>query len=119
MLALLGGLVGTCSAGLVAGQDRGGAARGGARTERGAPEAEPDAPAGREDGEVEAESEIVQRGGESVKVVKFTGLDVSGRLKSPQLLYFLSRVRAEFERPRLPHRSFRPELERSVRGKSF
>jgi len=46
--------------------------------------------------------------------MKFTGLDIEGRLKSPQLLYFVSRVHAEFDRPRLPHRSFMPELERTT-----
>jgi hypothetical protein len=54
-----------------------------------------------------------------VKVFKFSGLDISGRLKSPQLLYFLNRLRAEFDRPRLPHRSFMPELVRSSKGKAF
>lgn len=46
--------------------------------------------------------------------MRFSGLDVEGRLKSPQLLYFVNRVRAEFERPKLPHRSFMPELDRST-----
>lgn len=78
---------------------------------------EPDAPAGSED--VGAQSEVVEEGGSKVKAIRFTGLDVSGRLKSPQLLYFLNRLRAEFDRPRLPHRSFLPELERSSHSKSF
>ena len=116
MLALLSGVVGTCGAGLAAGQDSGGRR---ARGESSAPaEAEPDAPATSDD-DVDASSEVVERGGEKVKVVKFTGLDVSGRLKSPQLLYFIGRIRAEFERPRLPHRSFVPEVERSTHSKSF
>jgi hypothetical protein len=93
------------------GQDR-------AREERGAPEVEPDAPATSEEG-VDAESSVVERGGEKVKAIRFTGLDVAGRLKSPQLLYFLNRLRAEFDRPRLPHRSFMPEMERSARSKTF
>jgi hypothetical protein len=49
-----------------------------------------------------------------VKVMSFTGLDIEGRLKSPQLLYFVNRVHAEFDRPKLPHRSFMPELQRST-----
>ena len=57
---------------------------------------------------------IVKEGDTSVKVMSFTGLDIEGRLKSPQLLYFVNRVHAEFERPKLPHRSFMPELERST-----
>ncbi len=61
------------------------------------------------------DSEVVKEGDTSVKVMRFSGLDVEGRLKSPQLLYFVNRVRAEFERPKLPHRSFMPELERSTK----
>ena len=60
------------------------------------------------------DSEVVKEGDSSVKVMRFSGLDVEGRLKSPQLLYFVNRVRAEFERPKLPHRSFMPELDRST-----
>lgn len=57
-----------------------------------------------------ADAEIVKEGATTVKVMKFTGLDIEGRLKSPQLVYFVQRVHAEFERPTLPHRSFLPEL---------
>jgi hypothetical protein len=59
-------------------------------------------------------TEIVKEGDSSVKMMQFSGLDIEGRLKSPQLLYFVNRVRAEFDRPRLPHRSFMPEVERST-----
>lgn len=61
-----------------------------------------------------ADSEIVKEGDTSVKVMKFTGLGIEGRLKSPQLVYFVQRVRAEFERPELAHRSFMPELKESA-----
>jgi hypothetical protein len=60
------------------------------------------------------DTEIVKEGDTSVKMMQFSGLDIEGRLKSPQLLYFVNRVRAEFDRPRLPHRSFMPEVERST-----
>jgi hypothetical protein len=60
-----------------------------------------------------ANAQIVKEGDTSVKVMSFSGLDIEGRLKSPQLLYFVSRVHAEFDRPKLPHRSFMPELKRS------
>ena len=102
---------------VAAGQDRGSRAR----AERGptkAREAEPDAPETSAD-DVSAESSERAEGGGRVKVFRFSGLDVSGRLKAPQLLYFLNRLRAEFDRPRLPHRSFARELERSTHGKSF
>ncbi len=60
------------------------------------------------------DAHIVKEGETNVKVMTFTGLDIEGRLKSPQLLYFVNRVQAEFERPRLPHRSFMPELSRTT-----
>lgn len=66
-----------------------------------------------EDANATAETEIVEGG--NVKVFRFSGFDISGQLKSPQLLYFLNRLRAEFDRPKLPHRSFLPELDRSTK----
>jgi hypothetical protein len=72
-----------------------------------------------EDLDQDVDSDVRTEGGEKVKVFRFTGLDLAGRLKSPQLLYFLNRMRAEFDRPRLPHRSFIPELQRSAQGKAF
>lgn len=87
--------------------------------------ARPEAPAptsggGEEEPDIEVDTaEVEEVEGEKVKVYEFSGLDISGRLKSPQLLYFLNRLRAEFDRPRLPHRSFMPELVRSTRGKAF
>jgi hypothetical protein len=59
-------------------------------------------------------AQIVKEGDTSVKVMEFSGLGIEGRLKSPQLVYFTQRVRAEFERPLLPHRSFMPELDDST-----
>jgi len=72
-----------------------------------------------EEEDVNAEGEVREEGGAKVKVYRFGGLDISGRLKSPQLLYFLNRLRAEFDRPKLPHRSFIPELERSTKGREL
>lgn len=91
--------------------------RGGARPEARAPSAGGE---GEERTDIEVDTDEVEEGeGEKVKVYEFSGLDISGRLKSPQLLYFLNRLRAEFDRPRLPHRSFMPELVRSTKGKAF
>ena len=58
-------------------------------------------------------------GDTQVKMMEFGGLDIEGQLKTPQMLYFLNRLRAEFGHPRLPHRSFMPELEQSTKGKAF
>jgi hypothetical protein len=51
-----------------------------------------------------------------VKTYKFSAVEVEGRLKSPQIIYFLRRVRAEFEAGALGHRSFMPELSDSRRN---
>lgn len=67
----------------------------------------------------EDEGDVRKEGGREVKTVEFTGLDIEGQLKTPQMLYFLNRLRAEFARPELPHRSFMPELSRSSKEKEF
>lgn len=48
------------------------------------------------------------------KVMDFTGIDISGRLRTPQLLYFLDRAAEELDRASLERRSFIPELVRSI-----
>lgn len=52
--------------------------------------------------------------GTKVKEIDFTGLALSGRIRTPQLLYFLNRIRQELEAVQLEKRSFMPELARSV-----
>ncbi|MET0792504.1 MAG: hypothetical protein ABW061_13365 [Polyangiaceae bacterium] len=47
---------------------------------------------------------------EGVKTYKFGTIEVESRLKSPQIIYFLRRVRAEFDAGALGHRSFLREL---------
>ena len=54
-----------------------------------------------------------------VKTYKFSAVEVEGRLKSPQIVYFLRRVRAEFEAGDLGHRSFMPELSDTRRSPSL
>ncbi len=49
-----------------------------------------------------------------VKKYDFGGLDVEGRLKTPQLLYFLNRMKSEFDDTSVGKKSFMPELKRSV-----
>jgi hypothetical protein len=51
-----------------------------------------------------------KEGPEGVKTYQFGAIEVEGHLKSPQLIYFLRRVRAEFEAGALGHRSFLGEL---------
>jgi hypothetical protein len=72
----------------------------------------------------QAESEldaanVHKEGDTEVKVMEFSGLDIEGQLKTPQMLYFLNRLRAEFGRPRLPHRSFMPELQAGTQDKAM
>jgi hypothetical protein len=54
-----------------------------------------------------------------VKTYKFETVEVEGRLKSPHVIYFLRRVRAEFDAGALGHRSFMGELSDSRRSAAF
>jgi hypothetical protein len=56
---------------------------------------------------------------EGVKTYKFGAVEVEGRLRSPQILYFLRRMRAEFAAGELGHRSFMLELSHTRHGQSF
>jgi hypothetical protein len=53
------------------------------------------------------------------KVFRFGEIEIEGRLKSPQLVYFLRRVRAEFAAGDLGHRTFMRELSDTRREPSF
>jgi hypothetical protein len=58
-----------------------------------------------------------ERAGE--KTYTFGAQEVEGRLKSPQILYFLRRVRAQFDPAPLGHRSFLLELSDTRRHPAF
>ena len=60
---------------------------------------------------------VVEKG--TTKQFQFTETDVEGRLKVPQLVYFLRRVRAEFAAGDLGHRSFMRELSATQRDPDF
>jgi hypothetical protein len=60
---------------------------------------------------------VTEKGGS--KQFQFTETDVEGRLKVPQLVYFLRRVRAEFAAGDLGHRSFLRELSATQRDPDF
>jgi hypothetical protein len=53
------------------------------------------------------------------RVFTFSELDIEGRLKSPQLVYFLRRVRAEFAAGDLGHRTFLREMSETRKESSF
>jgi hypothetical protein len=48
------------------------------------------------------------------KIFDFTGLELAGSERMPQLLYFLDRAEAELERASLERRSFVPAMMRSL-----
>jgi hypothetical protein len=53
------------------------------------------------------------------RVFRFGEMEVEGRLRSPQIVYFLRRVRAEFAAGDLGHRSFMGELSDTRRANAF
>jgi hypothetical protein len=59
------------------------------------------------------------KGKKRVKVFDFTGLDLAGRLRTPQLIYFLDRAAQELELASLERRSFIPDMVKSVDEESF
>ncbi len=56
----------------------------------------------------------VVQNGTKTKNYTFGGLDIDGKLKTPQLLYFLNRMKSEFDSTTPDKRSFLPELKRST-----
>jgi hypothetical protein len=60
-------------------------------------------------------------GGKSVKTKTYTfgAMDVEGKLKTPQLLYFLNRVKLELDMSAPDKRSFMKELGQSADDKSL
>jgi hypothetical protein len=60
-----------------------------------------------------------RRGASDEQVFDFTGLEIGGRLRTPQLLYFLDRAREELRQASLERRSFLPEMVRSIDEESL
>ncbi len=54
-----------------------------------------------------------------VKTFDFNALDLNGRMRTPQLLYFLERANEELERASLNKRSFIPHMVRSVEAENL
>ena len=68
---------------------------------------------------VEAKDAKPDKAGDKKKEPKaknfdFNALDLNGRMRTPQLLYFLERANEELERASLEKRSFIPHMVRSV-----
>lgn len=51
---------------------------------------------------------------DKIKNFDMTGFDLNGRMRTPQLLYFLERATEELERATLEKRSFIPDMVRSI-----
>jgi hypothetical protein len=58
-------------------------------------------------------------GDAGARVFRFGEVEVEGRLKSPQIVYFLRRVRAEFAAGDLGHRTFLREMSETGREPGF
>ena len=50
----------------------------------------------------------------SVRVYRFDNLDVEGKVKTPQLMYFLKRIRSRFRAFRLPKQNFTNRIVNSI-----
>ena len=61
-----------------------------------------------------AESKPAPAAKKKARTFDFGAMSFEGSLRTPQLLYFLNRVKQELDRASLEKRSFRPELTRSV-----
>jgi hypothetical protein len=66
----------------------------------------------------DAGASVTEARGDAGRVFRFGEVEIEGRMKSPQIIYFLRRVRAEFGAGDLGHRSFQRELSetRTERG---
>ena len=73
-----------------------------------------DAPAKKDDKKDEKKGDDKSDKKAEPKVFDFTGIQFEGRLRTPQLLYFLDRASEELERASLERRSFIPELVRTI-----
>jgi hypothetical protein len=89
------------------------------RVEKASPPAESNADSN--DGGGEATTTAKTADGKSLKTKTYTfgAMDVEGKLKTPQLLYFLNRVKLELDMSAPDKRSFMKELARSADDKSL
>jgi hypothetical protein len=121
-LVVLAGVTQADAAGKTKGGRRAPVARATPPTPPRAPEARPveaRAEATETTAEPRAESRSTQARAPKAKVYSFSGLDVEGKMKTPQLLYFLNRVKLELDTTGREKRSFLKELEQSSDDKGL
>ena len=80
---------------------------------KGVPNTKAKAP-GKADANDGGPTQVDPKTGQKSKQYTFGGLDIDGKLKTPQLLYFLNRMKSEFDTTTPDKRSFIPELKRST-----
>jgi hypothetical protein len=95
--------------------DKGGAAH--STDKKSEPKADPRGD--KNDDKAEKADTVSKNGKEKVKNFDFNGLDLNGRMRTPQLLYFLERANEELERASLEKRSFIPHMVKSVEEESL
>jgi hypothetical protein len=69
---------------------------------------------GKPDGKTDGKAPAKKDAKPAVKNFDFTDFNLSGKMRTPQLLYFLERANEELERASLEKRSFIPHLVRTV-----
>ena len=85
-----------------------------AQPKKGTPATPSPAPAAPADTKAKDNAAAKSTGKEKVKNFDFNALDLNGRMRTPQLLYFLERANEELERASLEKRSFIPHLVKTV-----
>ena len=67
----------------------------------------------------DAKADSKKKTPDKVKTFDFDAMDLNGRMRAPQLLYFLERANEELERASLEKRSFMPRLVKSLEEESL
>lgn len=86
---------------------------------RRAVEASPPAGVHEEGAPAEANADGGKVEGKKAKVLTFGAMDVEGKMRTPQLLFFLNRVKAELDSTTVLEKSFMKELDATAKEKGL